>query len=233
MNDVINGWDNAAAKYLEAQERSEYVEINKKTVKNRFKQLCGERLLDLGCGYGCYTDYFRTIGAHAVGIDGSEKMIELAKERYPLTEFSVMDIAMPLAFGSNEFDIVFINQVLMDIENIGLVFSECNRLLKSGGILYYSIVHPAFYDGCWLGDETGYLYAKRVERYIAPYQCTNEFWGETKHFHRSLSYYLNIAAENGFVLRHTDEPVSYDGKSKNSDIPLFFFAEYIKASSEI
>lgn len=231
MKDVINGWDNAAAKYLEAQERSEYVEINKKTVENRFKRLCGERLLDLGCGYGCYTDYFRTIGADAVGVDGSGKMIELAKERYPLTEFCVMDITTPLAFGNDEFDIVFINQVLMDIENLGLVFSECKRLLKAGGILYYSIVHPAFYDGCWLSDETGYKYAKRVEKYIAPYQFTNEFWGETKHFHRPLSYYLNIAAENGFVLRHTDEPVTYDGKSKNSDLPLFFFAEYIKASS--
>lgn len=26
-----------------------------------------------------------------------------------------------------------------------------------------------------------------------------------------------------------NEPVSYDGKNKNSDLPLFFFAEYKKS----
>ena len=42
-------------------------------------QFSGESVLDLGCGYGCYTDYFRTAGADVIGIDGSEKMIELAR----------------------------------------------------------------------------------------------------------------------------------------------------------
>lgn len=57
---------------------------------------------------------------------------------------------MPLAFESNQFDMVFSNLVFMDIENIDFIFSECKRMLKAGGILYYSIVHPAFYDCQWL-----------------------------------------------------------------------------------
>ena len=117
---------------------------------------------------------------------------------------------------------------LFDIENIDFVFSECKRILKTGGILYYSIVHPAFYDCHWLKDAKGYKHAKVIDKYIKPYQLTNEFWGETEHFHRPLSHYLNIAAKNGFALKRTCEPVSYDGVNKNSDLPLFFFAEYIK-----
>ena len=135
---------------------------------------------------------------------------------------------MPLAFENNQFDIIFSNLVLMDVENIDHVFSECYRLLKTEGILYYSIVHPAFYDCQWLKDEKDYKYAKVIDKYIKPYHFTNAFWGETEHFHRSLSYYLNVASKNGFILKHTCEPISYDGKNKNRDLPLFFFAEYLK-----
>ncbi|MDE5697583.1 MAG: class I SAM-dependent methyltransferase [Lachnospiraceae bacterium] len=229
MREIINQWDNAALRFTEAQEKSEFAESNKRVVKNRFGHFNGEKILDLGCGYGFYTDYFRSIGANAIGIDGSEKMIEIAAERYPLTEFHVMDIMKPLAFENHQFDIVFSNQVFMDIENIDIVFSECNRILKTGGILYYSIVHPAFYDCHWLGDENGFRYAKSIEKYIHCYQFKNDFWGETEHFHRPLSYYLNTASNNGFCLVQSCEPVSYDGITKNSDLPLFFFAEYRKA----
>lgn len=233
MKDTISQWNSAALQYTEDQERSEFAESNKRVVKDRFKHFSGEKVLDLGCGYGFYTDYFRSIGAEVIGVDGSEKMIEIARDRYPDVEFSVMDITMPLPFGNDRFDVVFSNQVLMDIENIDCVFSECKRVLKTGGILYYSIVHPAFYDTHWLKDANGFKYAKAMNKYIMPYRFTNDFWGETEHFHRPLSYYLNVAAKNGFVLKQTREPISYDGITKNSDLPLFFFAEYIQSEENL
>lgn len=218
-------WDRAAEKYVEDQEHSDFVRINKKVVESRFQRLNGEKLLDLGCGYGCYTDYFGNIGAKAIGIDGSEKMIETARMKYPLSEFSVSDITKPLSFEDGSFDIVFCNQVLMDVENIDFIFSECSRILKTGGIFYYSIVHPAFYDCDWLKDENGYRYAKSIKRYIEPYHFTQTFWGETEHFHRPMSYYFNAAVKHGFLLKQVEEPVSYDGKTKNKDLPLFLFIE--------
>lgn len=230
MQDIISQWNRAAAKYTEDQECSEFVESNKRIVKARFEYFSGEKVLDLGCGYGVYADYFRSIGGDVIGVDGSEKMIEIARKRYPDIDFSIMDITAPFTFEKDQFDVVFSNQVFMDIENIDFVFSECRRILKTGGILYYSIVHPAFYDCYWLKDSNGYRYAKAMDKYIKTYQFKNEFWGETEHFHRPLSYYLNVAAKNGFVLKQTCEPSSYDGISKNSDLPLFFFAEYIKAN---
>ena len=229
MKDIINQWNCVAIKYTEEQEGSDFVESIKRVVEARFERFNGERVLDLGCGYGFFTDYFRSVGANAIGVDGSEKMIEIAKVRYPFSEFSVMDITAPFAFENNQFDVIFSNQVLMDIEEVDFVFSECKRVLKTGGILYYSIVHPAFYDCHWQKDENGYRFAKVIDKYIKPYQFTQEFWGETEHFHRPLSYYLNVAAKNGFTLKQTCEPVSYDGINKNSDLPLYFFAEYIKA----
>lgn len=228
MRDIVQKWENAAAVYTESQETSEYAESNKSVVKTRFKRLSGERVLDLGCGCGYYTDYFDCVGANAVGVDGSEKMIEIARERYPRSDFSIVDIEKPLPFENEIFDIVFSNQVLMDIENIDFVFSECKRVLKKDGIFYFSIVHPCFYDSRWLTDNNGYKSAKVIERYISCYRMENEFWGKTEHFHRPLSFYLNTAANYGFVMKQACEPVSYDGIYKNKDLPLFFFAEYNK-----
>lgn len=228
MPDIISQWNAAAFRYTEDQEKSALVAGNKSVVQARFQHFRGEKVLDLGCGYGFYTDYFSRIGADALGVDGSEKMIGIARSRYPTGKFSVMDITAPFAFENGQFDLVFSNQVFMDIADIDFVFSECSRVLKTGGILYYAIVHPAFYDGDWLEDRNGRRYAKVMDRYLKPYQCTNEFWGKTEHFHRPLSYYLNVAAKHGFVLKQTWEPVSYDGVHKNSDLPLFFFAESVK-----
>ncbi len=227
MQDVIQQWDNAAAAFSEDQERSEFADSNKSVIEERFRRLNGERVLDLGCGYGWYTDFFTRSGADAVGVDGSEKMIAIARERYPNLDFTLANIEKSLPFADGCFDIVFSNQVLMDIENTERVISEFARVLKENGVFYFGIVHPCFYDCKWLKDEKGYRYAKAMERYISSYRLTNEFWG-TAHFHRPLSFYLNSAAKHGLTLKEVCEPVSYDGVTKNNDLPLFFFAEFYK-----
>ena len=226
MFKTVEQWNAAAKSYAEDQEKSEYAESNKKIVRERFGDLSGCKVLDLGCGYGWYTNYFRCIGADAVGVDGSDKMLELARRDYPDCLFELCDIENKLPFENESFDLVFCNQVLMDISDIETVFGECRRVLKADGIFYTAIVHPAFYNSRWVENENGFRYAKLVSSYISPYSSVNRFWGETMHYHRALSFYLNLAAKCGFSLIRTEEPASYDGKEKNCDIPLFFFAEY-------
>ena len=229
MNDTtIKQWNDAAAVYAEEQERSAYADTNRRIVKERFRKLSGERVLDLGCGYGWYTEYFRKIGGHAFGIDGAQTMIDIAGKRYPNCTFDLKDITKPLDSDDNAFDIVFCNQVLMDIEDIELVFSECGRILRPGGVFWYSIVHPAFFNGDWQCDETGRQFGKLVSSYITPGVSENLFWGKTMHFHRPIYHYLNAAADAGLILTHAEEPRTYDGIVKNDDLPLFFIAEYKK-----
>lgn len=228
LKKLINQWNKAAKKYTKDQEQSAFVESNKQVVKSHFKDMSGKKVLDLGCGYGYYTDFFKSIGADVLGVDGSANMIDIARSRYKNCAFEICDITESLPYTNESFDLIFCNQVLMDVENIEKVFSECYRVLKSNGIFYYSIVHPAFYDSEWVKDKTGFSYGKTISSYIKPYSFTNEFWGKTEHFHRPLAYYLNVAAEKGYVLQHVEEPISYDGVTKNKDLPLFFFAEYKK-----
>lgn len=51
MDAIIQQWDCAPKRIVN-------VRCNKALVQARFPQFSGESVLDLGCGYGCYTDYF-------------------------------------------------------------------------------------------------------------------------------------------------------------------------------
>lgn len=228
MNDTIPQWNRAAALYANDQETSEFAEVNKAVVKERFSSLDGLSVLDLGCGYGWYADYFTSIGADITACDGSEAMLSLAKAKYPSIRFDQADLLKPLPYRDRQFDLVFSNQVLMDIDPLDGLFREINRILKHDGIFYFSIVHPAFYDCLWGKDETGFRRTKIMEKYLTPYFFENRYWGETRHYHRTISWYLNAVTDAGFRLLHMDEPKSYDGIHKSDEFPLFLFAEFEK-----
>lgn len=202
--------------------------MNKTVVKNRFTDLKGKSLLNLGCGYGWYSNYFVEIGARVTACDGSEKMISPAKNTYKDIDFELVDIEKHLPYNDNEFDIVFCNQVLMDIENVGEIFQQIFRVTRQGGRFYMAIVHPAFYDCLWGEDENGFKKAKIMEKYLSEYNFANPYWGETQHFHRTISYYINRITDCGFRLTHMEEPKSYDGINKSDEFPLFLFMEFIK-----
>ena len=55
-NETIEKWNRAADSYAAMQEKSEFVCVNKKVVTTRFQNLLNKKVLDLGCGYGWYTD---------------------------------------------------------------------------------------------------------------------------------------------------------------------------------
>jgi len=70
------------------------------------KPVEGERLLDIGCGSGTYSRFFRGKGCDVTGVDPSQHMLDLARrklgERAELCPGDYED----LPFSDNEFDIV-------------------------------------------------------------------------------------------------------------------------------
>ena len=225
---AVSLWDEAAETYVSSQESSPFAEQNKEIVTRRFSRMDGMTVLDLGCGAGWYTEYFRTIGARAVGCDGSEKMISMAKSSFPSCQFNLTDLNISLPYQDQTFDLVFSNQVLMDIENLDAAVSEAVRVLKPGGVFFISIVHPAFYDAPWQKDSTGFCRYKRMERYLSQYSFENAFWGTTKHYHRPISAYIRAAVTHGLKLTSLEEPEAYDGAEKSREFPLFLFCEFVK-----
>ncbi|MDO8424812.1 MAG: class I SAM-dependent methyltransferase, partial [bacterium] len=101
----------------------------------------GEKVLDLGCGNGRYFEYFKEKKVNYWGVDGSEKLIELAKKRYPGANFQIAN-ALSLPFPDNFFDKIFCIAVLHHIPSEELrerFFQEAKRVLKPGGILIITV----------------------------------------------------------------------------------------------
>ncbi len=109
----------------------------------RFKRYVepGDKILDLGCGNGRLRAFFSDIKVRYVGLDSSEKLIELAQKDEQLQinnqKFIVGD-ALDMPFEDSEFDVIFSVAVGHHIpsENLRLrFFKEAGRVLNSEGVL--------------------------------------------------------------------------------------------------
>lgn len=82
--------------------------FNNKTLLPVLKQFIKKlpekpKVLDLGCGVGGESKRLVGLGATVIGIDNSEKSIEIAKENIPEAEFYLMDI-LKMKFHPNSFN---------------------------------------------------------------------------------------------------------------------------------
>ncbi|MHB9023782.1 MAG: class I SAM-dependent methyltransferase [Armatimonadota bacterium] len=110
--------------------------------------LTGLRVLDAGCGEGYNTRLFAERGARMTGIDIAPAMIDFARaeeKNHPLgiryEQQSMCD--MPL-FPDESFDAVVSTMALMDCADYPGAVREFRRVLRPGGLLAYSVLHPCF-----------------------------------------------------------------------------------------
>ena len=101
----------------------------------------GDKILDLGCGNGRLLELFKDKDIEYIGVDTSEKLIEIAKKKYPDGKFQVAD-ALNLPFEDNYFDKVFSIAVLHHIpsKEYRLRFlKEAKRVLRKDGLLILTV----------------------------------------------------------------------------------------------
>ncbi len=103
--------------------------------------LPGERILDLGCGNGRLLEIIKDKKIDYIGVDASEKLIEIAKKNYPNSKFQVAD-ALNLPFPDNYFDKIFSIRVLHHFPSEEFRFQflkEAKRVLKPKGFLILTV----------------------------------------------------------------------------------------------
>lgn len=95
-------------------------------------------ILDFGCGPGRDLAYFRSLGHEAVGLDGSEAFVEMARE-YSGCEVLHQDF-LALDLPEARFDGVFANASLFHVPREALpdVLARLHAALKPGGVLFSS-----------------------------------------------------------------------------------------------
>ena len=96
--------------------------------------------LDVGTGTGCTLSALSESGAKCIGIDKSEAMVTVAKEKCGSSVIKG-DVTEPIHFSRNQFThILCLNQTIYEIEDKHAFFTNCRYWLRNGGVLVLHLV---------------------------------------------------------------------------------------------
>ena len=153
-------------------------------------------ILDLACGQGYLSRILARKGAKVVGVDLSEKMLEIAQESEASEPLGVKYILCNSGdireVVDSSMDCVVSTFGFHDIKEIEATIAECSRVLKEGGRLVFAIPHPFTYARRTQDEEGYYL---KVRQYMSPREIPHPKYKETEvvAYHRPLSYYFEKA----------------------------------------
>lgn len=173
-----------------------------------------KKVLDLGCGYGEHCmEYVKKGAKKVVGIDISEKMLEVAGRENAAPEIEYIRMPMEdIGQLEGKFDVVISSLALHYVEDFKGVVSNIYDLLQPGGFFIFSQEHPM--NTChtmgdrWTRDENG----KKLHVNISNYAVEKEnesswFIDGIKKYHRMFSTIVNTLVESGFTIERMVEPV--------------------------
>ena len=186
----------------------------------------GLKVLDIGCGEGHNTRLLAQRGASVTAVDIAEVFLRYAiesEQRDPLGIDYRLASAVELPFANETFDAATAFMSLMDVPETDRVLSEAFRVVKPGGFLQFSIVHPCFDTPHRrnLRDAHRKTYAIEVGDYFLELDGRIDEWlfkaapAEEKRglrkfriprFTRPLSRWLNLIVDAGFQLERVEEP---------------------------
>lgn len=186
--------------------------------------------LDVGCGEGHNTRLLAEQGTHVTGVDISRTFVRHAREaetRQPRGIDYELASAVDLPFEDASFDFATAFMSLMNIPETEVVLAEVFRVLKPGGFLQFSIEHPCFNPPHrrTLRDDDGHAYAREVGQYFRAIHGEADEWifsatparirenlrpFRIPRFTRTLSGWLNLLVQTGFVLEQFGEPCPTD-----------------------
>ncbi|MEK7157863.1 MAG: class I SAM-dependent methyltransferase [Patescibacteria group bacterium] len=241
-------WGNVADWYDEMLEKKDNTYQTNVILPNILRLINikqNDQILDVACGNGFFTREFFKKGGKVKGIDISPELIEIAKKNSPKEiEYFVLPADNLEVIKDKSIDKIVMILVMQNIENVGGVFNECNRVLKNGGKIFLVMNHPSFRipkKSSWGFDEKNKIQYRKMDEYMSESKTKIEMHpskigGEnTISFHRPLQVYFKTLKKNGFCVTSLEEWIS-DKKSQpgpraesedkaRKEFPMFLFIE--------
>jgi len=144
----------------------------------------GALVLDAGCGTGRYTTLLRSLGARVCSVDRSRPMLSQAQSASRM----LGDLrALPIATAT--FDVAVCGLALNDVVSLDPVIGELARVLRSGGVLVTSLIHPRGAEARW----------------TRTFEVAGSTWALPAHWHSSRDY-ERACRTAGLVLEQRLEP---------------------------
>jgi SAM-dependent methyltransferase len=181
------------------------------TLKGMLPDFKGKRVLDLGCGFGWHCRYAVEQGAASVvGVDRSEKMLAVAKEKSSEDIDYIREPIEAVEFAGHSFDVVISSLAFHYLEPFEEIVRKIFTWLVNGGEFVFSVEHPLFTahgTQDWFYDTEGNILHFPVDNYFYEGAREANFLGEKviKH-HRTLTTYLNTSIRCGFEITGVVEP---------------------------
>ena len=142
MNEVQQAYNSWAQQYDSNENKTRDLEA--RSLRETLAPLTFEHCLEIGCGTGKNTVWLLQKAASVTAVDLSEEMLSKAKEKITgaNVNFVQADIMQPWTFATKAYDLIGFSLVLEHIEELQPVFAKVAAVLKSGGYLYISELHP-------------------------------------------------------------------------------------------
>ena len=100
-------------------------------------------VLDIGCGGGLLSEPMCRLGANVVGIDASQKNIDIAKFHAKKNKLKIdYKVTSPEKFKTNKkFDVILNMEIVEHVEDINFFIQESSKLLKKNGLMFVATLN--------------------------------------------------------------------------------------------
>jgi ubiquinone/menaquinone biosynthesis C-methylase UbiE len=201
--DKKNDYDRFARVYTSDAEHNAFNALYERPESLRLMgDVAGLKVLDAGCGSGTHAAALMARGAIVTGIDKSNAMLALARERLgsDVALFET-DLAARLPLADGAFDRVLAALVLHYVEDWSLPLGEFRRVLVPGGKLVISTHHP-FCDHLLAGGHNYFATCQLDDRWEKGGEVM-----EMRYWRRPLHVMTTAIAAAGFIIDAITEPL--------------------------
>ena len=117
--------------------------LNTFNLKNKEKILEGIKILDIGCGGGLLSEPMSRLGASVVGIDASDKNINVAKLHAKKNNLKIEYFCTsPENFKTDtKFDVILNMEIIEHVNDVDFFLESCSKLLKKNGIMFVATLN--------------------------------------------------------------------------------------------